>query len=152
QSSNAGNYRVIVSNSGGSVTSAVATLTVGFPPTITNQPASQGISANGTVTFNLGASGTGPFTCQWLFNGTNMPGATGFSLTLTNVTLAQAGSYSALVSNSSGTTNTAAAVLTVVDLKMYAGINIAGAVGRSYNVDARNDLNSAWLNVTNIVL
>ena len=44
------------------------------------------------------------------------------------------------------------AVLTVVDLKMYAGINIAGAVGRSYNVDARNDLNSAWLNVTNIVL
>src|SRR5205814_9191228 len=72
QSSNAGNYRVIVSNSGGSVTSAVATLTVGLPPTITNQPASQGISANGTVTFNLGASGTGHFTCQWLFNDTNM--------------------------------------------------------------------------------
>jgi len=89
---------------------------------------------------------------MWVFNGTNLPGATGFSLTLTNVTLAQAGSYSAVVSTGAATTNTDAAVLTVVDLKMYAGINIAGGVGRTYNVDAQNDLNSTWLNLTNIVL
>ena len=35
---------------------------------------------------------------------------------------------------------------------MYAGINIAGAVGRTYSVDAQNDLNSNWLNLTNLVL
>lgn len=152
QSSNTGNYRVIVSNSGGSVTSAVALLTVILPPAITNQPTSQGISANGTVTFNVGSAGTAPFTAQWMFNGTNLPGATGLSLTLTNASLAQAGTYSALVSNGAGNATSIVAVLTVTDLRMYAGISIAGAVGRTYNVDARNDLNGNWLNLTNIVL
>ena len=40
QATNAGNYQVIVSNNAGSVTSAVATLTVRVPPSITQQPAS----------------------------------------------------------------------------------------------------------------
>ena len=41
QSTNAGSYTVVVTNLAGSVTSAVATLTVIVPPAITNQPVSQ---------------------------------------------------------------------------------------------------------------
>ncbi|MGA2244039.1 MAG: hypothetical protein ABSH48_03480 [Verrucomicrobiota bacterium] len=41
--------------------------------TITNQPASQAVWAGAQATFTVGVSGTGPFTYQWQFNGTNLP-------------------------------------------------------------------------------
>ena len=44
-SGNAGNYTVVVTNLGGSVTSAVATLTVTVPPRITTQPQNQTVIA-----------------------------------------------------------------------------------------------------------
>ena len=70
---NGGNYDVVITNDYGSVTSTVVTLTIAYPPAITLQPASQVLTNSGTVTFNVGASGTGPFTYQWKFNGTNLP-------------------------------------------------------------------------------
>jgi sugar lactone lactonase YvrE len=86
---NAGNYQVIVTGAYGSVTSSVATLTVLLPPTITSQPVSQSIVYGQTAAFSVTAAGAGPFTYQWLFNGTNLPngiitsvagnGANGFS-------------------------------------------------------------------------
>lgn len=54
-------------------------------------------------------------TYQWRFNGSNIPGATGSSLTLSNVTMAQAGPYSVVVSNALGGTISSAAQLVVVD-------------------------------------
>jgi hypothetical protein len=42
-------------------------------PVITNQPADLTVTNGGTVIFTVGVSGTGPFTYQWLFNGTNLP-------------------------------------------------------------------------------
>ena len=68
----AGPYDVVITNAWGSVTSSVATLTIAYPPAITQQPASQGASNLTTVTFSVGATGTGPFTYQWLLNGTNL--------------------------------------------------------------------------------
>jgi len=44
QATNAGTYTVKVSNSGGSVTSSGATLTVVVPPTITTQPQGQTVA------------------------------------------------------------------------------------------------------------
>ncbi len=70
---NAGNYLVVITNSYGSVTSQVATLTVVLPPTLTLQPASQTNLAGTTVGFNVAATGIGPFTYLWQFNGTNLP-------------------------------------------------------------------------------
>jgi hypothetical protein len=64
---------VVVTNSYGSVTSQVATLTVPFPPSVSIQPASQTNLAGTTVSFNIAATGIGPFTYQWQFNGTNFP-------------------------------------------------------------------------------
>jgi len=50
---------------------------------------------------------------QWLFNGTNLAGATNSSLTFTNVQSAQAGTYSVVVSNAYGSVTSSNAVLEV---------------------------------------
>ena len=71
--SDSGDYTVVVNNSDGSVTSSVAALLVGIPPTITNQPANQAVAEGDSVTFNVAPTGTGPFTFQWLLNGTALP-------------------------------------------------------------------------------
>ncbi len=70
---NAGSYQVVVTNLYGSATSSIVTLTVAFPPTVTNDPSSQTIVAGSAVRFSVGMSGTGPFTYHWRFNGTNLP-------------------------------------------------------------------------------
>jgi len=82
-------------------------------PTITTQPVSQTVAAGANVTFTVGASGTAPLSYQWRLNGANISGATSSSLTLTAVTSANAGSYTAVVSNSAGSATSAAATLTV---------------------------------------
>jgi hypothetical protein len=66
-----------------------------------------------------------PVTYQWLFNGANLAGATNASLTLNNVTFAQAGSYSVVVSNSAGIV-TSTAVLTLAQLPNLAPYKPAG--------------------------
>jgi sugar lactone lactonase YvrE len=71
--SDTGYYMVIVTNAYGSVTSQVATLTVGFPPIVTTQPGSQTGFPGTNVSFTVTAGGTAPFTYQWQFNGTNLP-------------------------------------------------------------------------------
>ncbi len=70
---NTGNYTVVVTNNYGSVTSQVATLTVMLPPSVAMQPASQTNLAGTTANFSVAVNGTGPFTYQWQFNGTNLP-------------------------------------------------------------------------------
>jgi len=42
-------------------------------PIITSAPTNQTIILGGTATFAVAISGTGPFTYQWQFNGTNLP-------------------------------------------------------------------------------
>src|SRR5476649_2440872 len=42
-------------------------------PAITTQPTSQSIVYGQTAAFSVTATGPGPFTYQWLFNGTNLP-------------------------------------------------------------------------------
>ena len=104
QSVHAGNYDVIVRNSAGAVTSATASLTVVFPPNITQQPTSQNTGCRGDATFSVVATGTAPLSYQWYFNATNLiSNATNNTLTLTNVSLANAGNYSVVISNVAGT-------------------------------------------------
>src|SRR5205823_2472620 len=85
QPTDAGNYTVIVTNSASSTTSAIAALTVWVPPSVTGQPQNRTNVQGTTATFNVNASGTTPFAYQWQFNGGAIGGATGSSLTVSNV-------------------------------------------------------------------
>ncbi len=84
------------------------------PPTITTQPASQSVTAgNDALPFTVAATGTPLLSYQWQFNGVNLSGATGTSLTLANAQPGNAGNYAVIVSNSGGSANSSTAVLTV---------------------------------------
>lgn len=109
----AGSYTCVVTNSAGSVTSSVATLTVLVPPSITTQPTSQTVTAGGSTSFSIAASGTAPLSYQWKLNGANVSGATGATLNLTGITISQAGSYTCVVSNAAGFATSGGATLTV---------------------------------------
>ncbi|HVM50572.1 MAG TPA: choice-of-anchor tandem repeat GloVer-containing protein [Candidatus Acidoferrum sp.] len=90
------------------------------PPQITVQPASQSVYGGDTVFLSVVVTGAGPLSYQWQQNGTslsdtgNVSGSGARVLTLTNVVLTNAGSYSVLISNSAGSTNSATAVLHVL--------------------------------------
>ncbi len=86
---------------------------LGVPPTILSQPVSQTVTAGGSVTFSVGAAGTAPLTYQWRRENVDLFGATAATLTLTNVQPIQAGSYTVVISNVAGFTNSAAALLVV---------------------------------------
>ena len=117
QLTNAGTYSVSIVNSAGSTNSDAATLSVyatgGVPPTISHQPSDAVVAAGNNATFSVTADGTAPLNYQWTFNGTNLPGATNPSLTISGAQAGNAGSYAVLVSNSYGATNSATVVLTV---------------------------------------
>jgi hypothetical protein len=125
----AGNYSVVVSNTTGQATSDAAMLaimpTAGQPPAITTQPQSQTISAGGSVTFTAAATGSSPLQYQWLFNGTTLSGQAAATLTLSNVTEADAGSYAVVVTDSAGSTTSSAAALTVNTVGATEGFTFA---------------------------
>lgn len=114
QPSQAGTYAVMAFNRAGSVCSTTAVLTIILPATITEQPQSLNVNPGTNVTFRVGASGNGPLAFQWRFNGTNLPGATNSSLTLTNVQLANAGPYTVVVTDSIGSMTSEPAVLNLL--------------------------------------
>jgi sugar lactone lactonase YvrE len=82
-------------------------------PTISTQPANQSAPAGQTVTFSVTANGNPSPSYQWFFNGSIISGATTSTLTLTGVTMAQAGSYSVSVSTPYTIVTSSAANLTV---------------------------------------
>jgi hypothetical protein len=55
------------------------------------------------ATFAVVAAGTGPLRYQWTFWGTNLPGAMGAALTISNVSLDNAGPYAVRVSDTNTT-------------------------------------------------
>ncbi len=85
----------------------------GIAPIITTAPVAQTATAGQSVTFSVTASGTGPFTYQWLFDGSDISGATGSSYTISSVSSANAGSYSVMVSDAYGNVTTTQVSLTV---------------------------------------
>jgi len=114
--SDAGNYTVTVTNSGGSVTSSAATLTVNAAvtaPSITTQPASATVNAGSAVSFSVTASGGGTLTYQWSKGGAAISGATGSTYSIASSATTDAGSYTVTVTNSAGSVTSGAATLTV---------------------------------------
>jgi hypothetical protein len=83
------------------------------PPGIVTQPQNQTLNRGDIAAFTLTASGAAPLSYQWRFNGTNIPGATNSSYTLTNVRTNDSGNYSVTVTNLAGNIASSNATLTV---------------------------------------
>lgn len=124
QFTNAGGYSCVVTNPFAAVTSAVATLTVGYPPVFTVHPVSQTNLAGGAVTFSGVVTGSPPLTLQWLKDGVPLPGRTNATLTLTNLQPQQIGWYHLTAASAFGsaTSSNAALSLTGFDFSEFHGL------------------------------
>ena len=114
--SDAGNYTAVATNSAGTATSSVATLTVNpaaIAPAITTQPVNVTVTAGGPASFTVAASGTPAPTFQWKKDGVNIAGASSTTYTIASTVAGDAGSYTVVATNSGGNATSAAATLTV---------------------------------------
>ena len=160
QTNQSGSYRVQVINAFGSATSSDAALNVViFPPSIALQPSNQNPLLGGRVTFTVSVTGRAPFRYQWLFNDAAIPGATNSTFTIPAVAQSDAGNYSVVVSNSSGSVTSGSATLTVIvppslGLQLLAGypvLRLNGMVGSNFSVQYVTDLSvTNWLNLRSI--
>jgi cyclophilin family peptidyl-prolyl cis-trans isomerase len=94
-------------------------------PVIRRAPSSQTVAPGGAVTFSVEATGTGALTYQWRKNGDPISGATGSSLTLSNLSSSDAGDYSVAVSDSTGTNVSASASLQIAVPEVGRLINLS---------------------------
>ncbi|MBI5767104.1 MAG: immunoglobulin domain-containing protein [Verrucomicrobia bacterium] len=144
----AGSYTVVVSNQLGPVTSNAAVLTVSTLvalPSITAQPQSQSALIGANVTLSVTAGGTG-LTYQWRKDGAPIAGATGASLTLSGVGLSSAGSYTVVVTNTTGSTTSAAAVLGVTGAPITGSyFGSFGSNGGTFALYVRSDRTGVFL-------
>lgn len=111
-----GDYSVVIANSYGSTTSAVAVLVVSstpVAPTI-NGPANQTVIQGNNATFTASVAGLPIPAIQWQKNGVDISGATSASLTITNAQYpADNTTYSIIATNTAGAL-TNSATLTVI--------------------------------------
>jgi hypothetical protein len=154
QPTSAGNYRIIITNLFGSATSAVATLTVLVPPSITQQPQSQTVPEGANVAFTVMATGTLPLTYQWFFNGAVLTGQTNTMLAIADVQAANAGSYTVAVGNQADAITSNPAILKVLASSIITRVTETGTTasitfttvsGLTYTVQYKNHLDdSVW--------
>ena len=115
---NEGSYFAVVTNYGGLATSDLATLTVQLiAPLITKDVDDQTVAPGEDAYFSFGVFGSRPVAFQWYSNQTVLlPGATNFSLTITNLSTNGGGTYTVVASNSAGTVTSRIASLIVTNL------------------------------------
>ncbi len=112
--SDAGSYTVTVTSSAGTLTTNPAILTINALPIFTTQPLSQPTFAGTTVNLIAAASGNPTPTYQWQKGGVDISGATGSTLTLSNVQLTDAASYAVIATNTVGSATSSFARLVVL--------------------------------------
>ncbi|MFT3868812.1 MAG: immunoglobulin domain-containing protein [Nibricoccus sp.] len=141
----AGSYSVVVTGTGGSVTSNSVTLTVNAPTVITQQPTALAVISGQSATLSVAATGTS-LTYQWRKGGTNISGATSASYTIATTTSADAGSYSVVVTGTGGSVTSNAVALTVNPAPIpgapdgYATLVTGGAAGTAITVTTAAEL------------
>jgi hypothetical protein len=127
QLSDAGVYRAVVTNPGGSVASQPVTLAVSTepvppPPSITTQPVDTNVALGSAGALSVAATGDNLF-YQWFKNGALINGATGAALNFAGAQVSDSGTYTVVVSNSSGSVTSAAARLLVVSTMTVTGVS-----------------------------
>ena len=141
------------SNPANSTVSLVTT--VDARPVITTGPTNLAVAEGATAIFSVTATGTPAPGYQWFLNATNPVGVNSNVLTLTDVGPAQAGSYTVLVTNVAGETNSAPASLTLLQQPTITKITATGAnvsvsfqsvSNLNYTLEYKNQLtNGTWI-------
>jgi hypothetical protein len=134
-----------------------ATLTVLAPPIITHSPQNQTAYVGSTVNFRASAGGSLPLAYQWYFNGSAISRAGSTGLQLTNVSAAQAGTYTLVVTNVAGAVTSAPAMLSVippVEQRMVPALALQGQPGSLLNLDDADALgpSPAWVTFDSVTL
>src|SRR5262249_23552962 len=90
---------------------------------LSGQPAASGDSSHlyktfsaslgANVYFTAAASGSQPLYYQWQFNQTNLPGKTNYQLRLDNLQMSNAGDYTLVLTNLSGSTTSGVTTLAI---------------------------------------
>ena len=121
-------------------------------PVILAQPQNVTLAPGNTANFTVVAAGSAPLSYRWYFNtNTSLAGATNAALGLANVQSTNAGSYSVVITNTAGAVTSSVAVLTVgsaaapqISASAFTGgifgINVTGAAGQTYLVQASTNL------------
>ena len=169
QPANEGSYTAVVTNLVGSVTSAVAVLTVLVPPCLTAQPQSLAQAAGTTARFSAAVSGSMPLKYQWRLNGISLTdgsrvsGVATSTLTISNVQQVDAGSYTLVVTNGAGSAVSTIATLYVGSVPSRSQLlsplaqqgsmcfTLLGQVGSNYAIEASTDLIS-WAELKRVTL
>jgi poly(3-hydroxybutyrate) depolymerase len=111
QTSHAGDYRVVITNADGAMTSQVAKLTVVLPPgaLIRSMAPYQRMAVYGgsNTALRVNVSGTAPLSVRWQLDGSDLPGGTNQILTLPSVQLSNEGNYTVVVTNPWGSVTSA---------------------------------------------
>jgi hypothetical protein len=131
QTTQAGDYSVVVRNVAGAVTSAVAQVMILVPPSILAEPTNTTAVLGGNAGFSVSAAGSAALSYQWSFNGSDIPGATSASLALPNVRAAQAGTYAVVITNAVGSATSSGATLNVL---VPPSLLTSAAIGTSFSV------------------
>ena len=131
----------------------------GQRPVISVSPASQSTAVTSNVTFSVVASGSPVITYFWRRSATNVLMTTNSSLLLTNVQVAQSGTYDVILTNTFGSATSSVATLSVAGppqpvslLRQSNGvvqITMDGLAGHVYELNATtNFVNWVFINRT----
>jgi hypothetical protein len=113
-------------------------------PVIVSQPVGSTNELGASTTISVLASGTGPLSYQWRKNGTAITGATNSSLGLANMTVADTGSYSAVVANSIGSVTSVVATVVVNASGLLVLPNYYKNADDGYNSGHLDEVNTRW--------
>ncbi|MCX6902450.1 MAG: immunoglobulin domain-containing protein [Verrucomicrobia bacterium] len=109
------------------------------PPVILSGPTNQIVVAGSNEILVANATGTPPLAYQWVFDGTNLPGARNSVLVISNVQSANAGRYSFIALNPYGSVTSAVATLSVIlsftNLHSFASLYYSSVLGAFTNSD-----------------
>jgi hypothetical protein len=145
--------RLSVTNSFDVVVESIAT-----PPTWILQPSNQVVSVGQGFNFISQATGVPTPTFRWQFSadGVNygdIAGATESSYHIDSSSPTNIGYYRVVASNPAQTNTSTVVSLTLLSVKMYAGVNIYGPLGANYLVQSIPVVNGTnWTTLTNISL
>ena len=112
---NSGNYQVRIAGASGMIASQVATLIVNTPSlAISSPPTNLNVNVGDTAAFAVTAAGTSTMGYQWYKSGTiRISGATSSSYSISNVQASNAGNFTVVVTNTSGSLTSSIAALSV---------------------------------------